>query len=151
MPHALHTDTWEADHRETICVCDQPMQKSTIGQAHMILRHDDSRSLNTRAFDCCTNSACTLKCTISIMYNSDERSMLERNSVMTSSRRRQQMKRRWSLSWAHRKSAESTQRMDSTLGTDLSVDHQVIFLCASPATTRPSVTAADGGTPDTDY
>ena len=78
-------------------VCGQPMQKSTIGQAHMILRHDDSRSLNTRAFDCCTNSACTPKCTIFIMHNSDERCMLERNSVMTSSRRRQQMKRRWIL------------------------------------------------------
>ena len=43
--------------------------------------------------------------------------------------------------------------MDPTLGTDLSVDNQAIFvfLCALSALTRSSVTAADGGTLDTEY
>ena len=41
--------------------------------------------------------------------------------------------------------------MDPTLGTNLSVDNQAIFifLCAFAALTRLSVTAADGGTLDT--
>ena len=44
------------------------------------------------------------------------------------------------------------QRMDPTLGTDLRVDNRatLVFLCASPLLPRPSVTAADGGTLDTD-
>ena len=42
--------------------------------------------------------------------------------------------------------------MDPTRGTDLSVDNRatLMFLCASPFLTRPSVTAADGGIIDTD-
>ena len=71
--------------------------------------------------------------------------MPRRKSDTTFSRRRPQVQRRWILSRIHRKSVEPTQRLDPTLGTDLSVE----LLCAFPLLTRPSVTAADGGTLDT--
>ena len=63
-----------------------------------------------------------------------------------------QVKRRWILSWVNRNSAGSTKRMVPILGADLSVDNRatLVFLCASPLLTRPSVTAADGDTLDTD-
>ena len=37
----------EEDHREIIRACSQPMQKTTIGQAHVVLHRDDSRLLKT--------------------------------------------------------------------------------------------------------
>ena len=64
--------------------------------------------------------------TISIMRKSDGRSTPRHESVMTSPRRRPQVKRRWTLPRAHRDPTGSTPRMDPTLGTDEWILHTFI-------------------------
>ena len=131
-PHALHTDsgkkTTERSSVRVVNPCRKPrLVKPTwscIAMTAASLKHQSLRLLREYYL--------LPQWTIFIMHNSDKRSMPGRKSVMTSSRRRPQVKRRWILSWAHRNSAESTQSMDPTLGTNLRVDNRTIcvFLCA---------------------
>ena len=51
---------WGEDHRETTRSCGQPMQRSTIGQAHADLHRVDSRLSETpEPLDCCVCFACS--------------------------------------------------------------------------------------------
>ena len=73
--------------------------------------------------------------TISIMRKSDGWSTPRHESVMTSPRRRPQVKRRWTLPRTHRNPTGSTQRMGPTLGTDERFLHT--FITRTHSATRP--------------
>ena len=123
------------------------MHKTTIGQAHVVLHRDDSRLLKTPEHSIV---AWVLLAPPNgwffIMHNSDKRSMLGLKSVMTSSRQRPQVKRRWILSWVHRNSADglnSRHELERWQSNNFCVS-----ICLS-VLSRSSATAADGGTTDT--
>ena len=81
------------------------------------------------------------------LCKTNERSMPERDSVVTSSRWRPNTNRRCIFLWTHQKWSRSTQRMDPTLDTDLNVDNTVtFFFFAFSALSRSSVVSADGDT-----
>ena len=61
------------------------------------------------------------------LRKSNERSVPERDSVVTSSRWRPNTKGRCILLWTHQKLSRSTQRMDPTLDIDLNVENTVTF------------------------
>ena len=134
LPHTSHTDDGKKT-TERPSVCGQPLQKSTIGEAHVILHCDDSRLSKHQSLRFLHVYRLLVQC--SILFAQFRRKEYARTKVGYDI-----------LSWVRCKSAESTQKIELTLGTDLSVDSRAtsVFLCAFSALTRSSVTAADGST-----
>ena len=151
-PHALHADSGKQTAERASVRVVNPYRKarlvkptwSCIAMTAASLKHQSLRLLHEYHL--------LSHCTIFIMHLSDGKSMLGRMLVTMSSRGRPKMWRRWILSLGHGKSAESTQSMDPTLGTKLSVDNRTIFVFLSTFSVlnRSSVTVTDGSTLDTD-
>ena len=130
-PHALHTDDGKtttvrpsvrlvytsriARSVEPTQTCTAMTAASRIHQCLRLLREYHLLSLRP----------------ISFMRKPNDRPTQRHGLTTTPSRRHPQVKRRWILSWGHRHSTESTQRMVPTPGADLSVGNRatLVFRC----------------------
>ena len=160
----------EEDHRETIRACGQPLRLrgEPTPTSHSFLCTSRRVARSVEPTRTCTAMTATsrkhqrlrllreyhlpFQGSAPILRIPDGWSMPRRCLIPTFSRRRPQVKRHWILTWVHRYSAKPTQRMVPTLGTDLSVDNRatLVSCCTSSVLPRLSLTAADGGTLDTD-